>query len=187
MGGAAFASGHFIRKKLGHVSNKCQASSYSAHFVANPREIFPSVSLPVHVNDVCREFLRGDPSRLGCLCQCRWHSRAVASTTSAGTTKMRQASIFFGSLNQTKTTKSGRTSPLNKVVQSWGTDHWTFCDPCPVVFTAMRTFREPFAAMRSTAGAFIMPPVLTLPAVHPRTNNFAWTMSSPADPIACAI
>jgi hypothetical protein len=59
--------------------------------------------------------------------------------------------------------------------------------PMPVVFTAMRTFREPFAAMRSTAGAFIMPPVLTLPAVHPRTNNLAWTMSSPADPIACAI
>ena len=89
--------------------------------------------------------------------------------------------------DQTKTTKSGRTSPLNKVVQFWGTDHWMFCDPCPVVFTAMRTFREPFAAMRSTSGAFIMPPVLTLPAVHPRTNNLAWTMSSPADPIACAI
>jgi hypothetical protein len=28
---------------------------------------------------------------------------------------------------------------------------------------------------------------LTLPAVHPRTNNRAWTTSSPADPIACAM
>ncbi len=37
------------------------------------------------------------------------------------------------------------------------------------------------------AGAFTMPPVLTLPVVHPRTSNLAWTMSSPADPIACAM
>jgi hypothetical protein len=62
-----------------------------------------------------------------------------------------------------------------------------FCDPCPVVFTAIRTFFEPFAARRSTAGAFIIPPEFTLPAVQPRTNNLAWTMSSPADPIACAM
>jgi len=32
-----------------------------------------------------------------------------------------------------------------------------------------------------------VPPVLTLRAVHPRTNSLAWTMSSPADPIACAM
>ena len=100
----------------------------------------------------------------------RLHTPPTSRQTRVGTTKMRQASIFFGSLNQTKTTKSGRTSPLNKVLQFWGTDHWTFCDPCPVVFTAMRTFRGPFAAMRSTAGAFIMPPVLTLLAVHPASR-----------------
>jgi hypothetical protein len=28
-----------------------------------------------------------------------------------------------------------------------------------------------------------MPPVSTLPVVHPRTNNLACAMSSPADPI----
>src|SRR5262249_12870826 len=90
-----------------------QASSYLAHFAANPREMFPSVSLPVHVNDACREFLRGEPSRLGYLCQCKWQSRAAPSTTSAGTTKMRQVSRVFLSVNQTKIRNSACTGPVS--------------------------------------------------------------------------
>ena len=70
MGGAAFASGHFIRKKLGHVSNKCQASSYSAHFAANPREIvdtanrpWPTSVAPRRISSVGRRVARSLPER----------------------------------------------------------------------------------------------------------------------------
>jgi hypothetical protein len=51
----------------------------------------------------------------------------------------------------------------------------------------MRIVCAPFAANRSMAGAFIMPPLLTLPAVHPRTSSLAWTISSPAAPMACIL
>src|SRR5262245_56275968 len=79
-------------------SRSPHASSYFAHLSANPRPIFPAVGLPVHVNAACFDFFRGKPSCRKCLCQCSWLSRRALST-SAGTTKMRQASSISRSLN----------------------------------------------------------------------------------------
>ncbi len=56
---------------------------------------------------------------------------------------MRHSSGASRAVNQTKTTKSGRSSPLNSVVAPGLICHCTFGAPCPVVFTAIAIFRPP--------------------------------------------
>ena len=73
---------------------------------------------------------------------------------------------------------------LNKVCVPGVLFHWTDDGPCPVALTVILMVLFCLTANTSIAGAFIMPPVLTFPVVHPRTSSLAWTISSPADPVA---